>query len=133
VPAKERAGLNLFVRNLNLPDPNSVPKRLDGDPAHPHLLVQSGYTCLQREYRTTSDTLARRHLSQEHSQQFPRLSTADNRCWSEVTLQSWTQNGKREFWIVATSEDDEAQALEQSPRRKRKLSQICQAEEERAT
>jgi hypothetical protein len=132
-PAKERAGLNLFVRSLNLPDPNSVPKCLDGDPSHPHLLAQSGYTCLQCDYRTTSDTLTRRHLSQKHSQQFPRLSTADNRCWLEVTLQSWTQNGKREFWIVATSEDDEAQALEQSPRRKRKLSQICQAEEERAT
>jgi hypothetical protein len=62
VPTKERAGLNLFVRNLNLPDPNSVPKRLDGDPAHPHLLAQSGYTCLQCDYRTTSDTLARRYL-----------------------------------------------------------------------
>jgi hypothetical protein len=66
LPAKERAGLNLFVSNLNLPDPNLVPKRLDGDPAHPHLLAQNGFTCLQCDCRTTSESLVRRHLSQKH-------------------------------------------------------------------
>jgi hypothetical protein len=118
LPARERACLNLFVRNLNLPDPNLVPKRLDGDPAHPHVLAQSGFTCLQCDYRTTSGNLVRRHLSHEREQQFHRSSTANSRCWSEATLQSWTQNGKREFWIVASSKDEEVQAAQQSLRRK---------------
>jgi hypothetical protein len=63
MPTKEYAGLNLFVRNLDLLDPNSVPKRLDSDLAYLHLLAQSGYTYLKCDYRTTSDTLARCYLS----------------------------------------------------------------------
>lgn len=133
LPAKERAGLNQFVRNLDLPDPNTLPKRPDGDPIHPHLLAQSGFACLQCDYRTTSETLLRRHLSQEHGHRTPDSSTTKDRCWSKATLQSWTQNGKRGFWIVASSESEELQAVQQSPRRKRKLSQICQAEVERTS
>jgi hypothetical protein len=133
LPAKERVGLNLFVRNLDLPDPNTVPKRPDGDPIHPHLLAQSGFACLQCDYRTTSETLVRRHLSQEHGHQLSPSSTSRNRCWSEATLQSWTQNGKRGFWIVAKSENEETQVEQQPPRRKRKLSEICQAEVERTS
>jgi hypothetical protein len=131
VPAKERAGLNAFVRGLDLPDPNSVPKRLNGDPAHAHLLVQSGFSCLQCEYLTTSQNLLKRHLSQEHGLQLSCKISYNDRCWSQVTLQSWTQNGKREFWIVGASRDEEAELVQQSPRRKRKLSEICQAEADR--
>lgn len=129
----EHPGLNLFVRNLDLPDPNTVPKRPDGDAIHPHLLAQSGFACLQCDYRTTSETLIRRHLSQEHGHRAPDSSTSKDRYCSEATLQSWTQNGKRGFWIVASSKNEEIQAVLQSPRRKRKLSQICQAEVERTS
>jgi hypothetical protein len=79
MPAKERSG-------LNLPDPNSVLKRPNGDPAHPHLLVQSGFSCLQCEYHTTSQTLLKRHLPQEHGLQLSSKSTYNDRCWSQVTL-----------------------------------------------
>jgi hypothetical protein len=128
MPAKERSGLNAFVRGLNLPDPNSVLKRPDGDPAHSHLLVQSGLSCLQCKSHTTSRNLLKRHLSQEHGLQLSSKSTYDDQCWSQVMLQSWTQNGKREFWVVDALGDDRAELVQQSPRRKRKLSEICQAE-----
>jgi hypothetical protein len=91
IPAKERAGLNAFVRGLDLPDPNSVPKRLDGDPAHPHLLAQSGFSCLQCEYHTTSQNLLKRHLSQERGLQLSCKISYNDRCWSQVTLQSWSR------------------------------------------
>jgi hypothetical protein len=132
--ACKRAGRsNLFVRNVNLPDPNTVPKRPDGDTIHPHLLAHSGFACLHCEYRTTSETLNRRHLSQEHGRQVSPSSTSKNRYWPEATLQSWTRNGKRGFWIVAPPKNDEIEAGQQSPRRKRQLSQICQAEVERTS
>lgn len=131
MPAKERSGLNAFVRGLTLPDPNSVPKRPDGHSAHPHLLVQSGVGCLQCEYHTTSRNLLKRHLSQEHGLQLSCKSTLNDRYWSQVTLQSWTQNGKREFWVVGTPSDKSAELVQQSPRKKRKLLEICLAEADR--
>jgi hypothetical protein len=131
IPAKERAGLYAFVQSLDLPDPNSVTKHSDGDPAHPHLLAQSGFACLRCEYRTTSQNLVKRHLSQEHGLQVSSASTDNDRYWSEVTLQSWTPNGKREFWIVGGPRDESVDLVQQSPRRKRKLSEICQAEADR--
>lgn len=130
-PAKERAGLNAFVRGLNLPDPNSIPKRPDGDPAHPQLLLQSGFTCHQCGYLTTSHNILKRHLSREHGMKLSSQSTYNDRCWSQVMLQSWTQNGKRELWIVSEPQDEGVNLVLQSPQRKRKLSEICQAEADR--
>jgi hypothetical protein len=74
LPAKERVGLKSFVCDSDLPNPNSTPNRLDGDPAHPHLLAQSAFTCLQRDYRAASETLVRRRLSRAHGQKFSRSS-----------------------------------------------------------
>jgi hypothetical protein len=132
VPAKERIGLNAYIQRLNFPDPNSATKQIDGNSANPHLLAQRGFACLQCEYRTTSETLVRRHLSQKHGLQISSASTDSDQYWSEVTLQSWTQNGKREFWIVGEPRDERVDLVQQSPRRKRKLSEICQAEADRA-
>lgn len=66
MPAKERAGLDAFVQTLDLPDPNFEPRCPDDDPAHPHLLAQSGFACLKCKYRTTIQNLIKGHLSQEH-------------------------------------------------------------------
>jgi hypothetical protein len=54
LPAKDRAGLNAFVRSLELKDPNALPPCPDGSLTHPHLAVQCGVACLQCRYRTTS-------------------------------------------------------------------------------
>lgn len=131
LPARDRAGLNAFIRSLALQDPNTVPKRPDGSAAHSHLSVHDGFACSQCDYRTTSENLLKRHLSQAHNRHSPRTSEIHAQSWSKVRLQSWTQNGKREFWVIATLDEEETPPTEQSPRKKRKLSEIHLAETER--
>lgn len=131
LPARDRAGLNAYIRSLALQDPNTVPRRPDGSSAHSNLLVHDGFACSQCVYRTTSENLLRRHLSQQHGAHAPRTSEIDPQFWSKVRLQSWTQNGKREFWVIATFDDEEIPRTQQSPRKKRKLSEIHVAETER--
>jgi len=131
LPAKDRAGLNAFVRGLELHDPNALPPCPDGSPVHPHLAVQCGVTCLQCRYRTTSPTLLKRHMAKEHGQRKCRDGSDKDTLWAEVSLQSWSQQGKRDFWIVKTIREDEPSLVVQSPRRKRRLSQIRKEEVER--
>lgn len=102
LPAKDRAGLNAFVSGLKLQDPNVVPPCPDGSMPHPHLVVQRGVTCLQYRYRTTSSNLLQRHMAKEHGQRKCRNETDKDTLWSEAALQSWSQNGKRDFWIIET-------------------------------
>jgi hypothetical protein len=115
-----------------LQDPNLVSSCPDGSPAHPHLIVQRGVTCLQCRYRTASTNLLQRHMTKEHGQRRCRDESDKDTLWVETDLQSWSQNGKREFWIVRTGQEDVPSPVEQSPRRKRRLSQIHKAEVERA-
>jgi len=76
LPAKDRTGLNAFVRGLKLQDPNTVPPRPDDSPPHPQLIVQDGFTCLQCHYRTTS---------------------SDQWCyWIGLLLNGWDPDG---FWM----------------------------------
>lgn len=132
VPAKERSGLNALVLKLKLPDPNTLPTSQDWSPAHPYLALQAGFVCLQCNYRTTSKDLLQRHLSKEHGQGRSDEDLGRGKIWTEVSLQSWSQNGKRNFWIVEPAIDqDMAQSLHQSPRRQRRLAQVHRAEEER--
>jgi hypothetical protein len=115
LPAKDRAGLNAFVRSLELQDPNALPPCPDGSPAHPHLAVQCGMTCLQCRYRTTSPTLLQRHMAIEHGQRKYPGGSDKGILWAEATLQSWSQQGKRDFWIVKTTREDGPLLVEQSP------------------
>lgn len=131
LPAKDRAGLNAFVRGLGLQDPNGLSPRPDESSAHPHLIVQRGVTCLQCRYRTTSPNLLQRHIAKEHGQQKRRDGSDKGILWAEADLQSWSQNGKRDFWMVKTGREDGPPAVQQSPRRKRRLSQIRREEVER--
>lgn len=116
---------------MGLQDPNTVPKRPDGSSAHSHLSVHDGFACSQCDYRTTSENLMRRHLSQAHEGRSSQRDEIHDQPWSKVRLQSWTQNGKREFWVVATFDEKELPPAEYSPRKKRKLSEIHVAETER--
>jgi hypothetical protein len=132
VPAKDRSGLNALVLELKLPDPNTLPTSQDWSPAHPHLALQAGVVCLQCNYRTTSKDLLQRHLSKEHGQRSSEENLGRGKIWKEVSLQSWSQNGKRKFWIVEPAVDqDTAQSLFQSPRRQRRLAQVHRVEQER--
>lgn len=131
LPAKDRAGLNAFVRGLDLQDPNALPPCADGSAAHPHLAVHRGVTCLQCRYRTTSPNLLRRHMAKEHGQRKCRDGSDKGTLWAEAGLQSWSQQGKRDFWIVETRPEDGRSVVAQSPRRKRRLSQIRKEEVER--
>jgi hypothetical protein len=94
LPAKDRAGLNSFVRGLELRDPNMLPPCSDGSPAHLHLLVQRGVTCLQCRYRTSSSNLLQRYMASEHGQRKCRDGSDKGILWAEANLQSWSQNGK---------------------------------------
>lgn len=104
MPAKERSGLNAFVQNLDLPDPNSVPKHPDGDPAHPHLLAQSGFTCLQCEYRTTSQNLLKRHLSQEHELQLFCASTGNDGVGQKSCCRAGLRTASENFGLSVNRE-----------------------------
>lgn len=91
-----------WLDGLELRDPNMLPPCSDGSPAHPHLVVQRGVTCLQCRYRITSPNLLRRHMAEEHDQRKCRNESDKGTVWAEANVQSWSQNGKREFWIVRT-------------------------------
>jgi hypothetical protein len=105
IPAKDSSGLNALVIELKLPDPNTLPRHQDWSQAHPHLAVQSGAVCLQCNYRSTSADLLQRHLSKEHGQRRADMDIQRGNVWREVGLQIWSQDGKREFWIVESNVD----------------------------
>ena len=89
--------------------------------------------CLQCNCRTTSADLLRRHLSKEHGQRRADMDIHRGKAWKEVSLQSWSQNGKREFWIVESNVDQTpAQDSDRSPRRQCRLAQVHSAERDRA-
>jgi hypothetical protein len=70
-------------------------------------------------------------MTKEHGQRKCRNGSDKGALWAETELQSWSQNGNREFWIVRSGQKDLPSPVIQSPRRKRRLSQIRKAEVER--
>lgn len=64
----DRAGLNAFVRGLELRDPNVLTSSPDESPAHSHLAIQRGVTCLQHRGRTIGSNLLQRRMGKEHGQ-----------------------------------------------------------------
>lgn len=120
-----REGLMAYVRLLRLPDPNKLSLRDEGSPPHPHLAIRSGAACKHCELKTTGLTLMIRHISKVHSG-FKGGKNWMRDCIQEhVSLQSWTQNGARGYWIVdpepiATPPAD----LECSPRRRERVERM---------
>jgi hypothetical protein len=108
IPAKDRAGLNDYVRTLGFQDPNTIPTSRDGSPPHPHLIIHSGATCLQCDYRTTSTNLLQRYLAKDHGQKKGQTDTDGRGIRAEVNLQSWSQNGQRKSWIVTSYQENKA-------------------------
>ena len=101
IPRSERKGLTALIQSLALEDPNLLPSREDWSVPHNLLLVSSGYACKSCDFRTTSVDLVQRHFSQDHGWKGSRKRDG----WQQdhvhmVDLQSWSQNGRRKFWIV---------------------------------
>jgi hypothetical protein len=67
-------------------------------------------------------------MAKEHGQRKCRNETDKDILWSVADLQSWSQNGKRDFWIVADRGKENLPVLEQSPRRKRRFSEMPKEE-----
>lgn len=136
VPAEAREGLSIYIKHLQLPDPNRLPLRPDGHDPHPHLAVQPGAACKQCAYRSTSLQLVARHLSKEHHQKTGRKDWFRDGIRDNLRLQSWTQNGPREYWIVGPGEQTlltpaAADGVAGSPRRRRRLAELHMEEQRR--
>lgn len=132
-----RQGLTAMIRSLDLPDPNQLPRRPDGGPPHADLLVHSGgAACRRCAFRSINPELVRRHVKKQHGQRSDRHWLGDS-IRSDVSLQSWTQNGPRGYWTVAAVDGPLGSSTpsllaEGSPRRRQRLQVIHAAEKERA-
>lgn len=110
VPRAERTWLTDYLQSLHLPNPRTVPPRHDGSTAHPDLVISSGYSCthVPCHYRTTSREFMNRHLRRYHD---IRRSRNDMLAEYQVLLQSWVQEGDREYWIVRRADSSSAAAV----------------------
>jgi hypothetical protein len=135
VPPAARKGLKVFVVSLRLDDPNKLALRTDGCRPHPHLLIQQGVACKRCLFRSTSRDLMRRHMSKEHSQKSGRNKWLGDGIHDNVSLQSWTQNGARGYWLVRPLDDtvlpDIESSSECSPRRRAMVASIHEEEQQR--
>lgn len=120
-----REGLTVYVRLLRLPDPNKLNLRAEGSPAHPHLSVRPGTACKHCGFKTTGLTLMVRHISKAHKG-FKGGRNWMRDCIEEhVSLQSWTQNGARGYWTVASDRAATPPAgPECSPRRRERVERM---------
>jgi hypothetical protein len=92
ISAKARHGLNAFVKQLQLPDPNKLEPRPDGCTPHSNLATKSGVACGQCNYRSTSLDLVQRHLAKTHGEKGGRKTWLRDYLRKDLFLQSWTQN-----------------------------------------
>ncbi|KAI4192683.1 MAG: hypothetical protein LQ350_008592, partial [Teloschistes chrysophthalmus] len=132
-----RKGLVPFVKSLTLPDPNQLPLRRDASLPHPHLAVQQGMACRRCTFRSTSGDLVRRHLSSVHGIKNNRQTWLRDDVRDRLSLQSWTQNGQRQYWIVANEDQtglaSTAADATYSPRRRRRVAELHEDQYRRIT
>ena len=137
IPAKDREGLNGFVKSLRLPAPDKLDPCSDGRAPHPHLVVRPGLACKRCDFRSTSRDLVQRHLSKKHGRRSNDKTWQRDGIHDDLRLQSWTQNGTRGYWIVETEDPLEtvpvpaSEGLEASPRRRERLVSLHDAERQR--
>jgi hypothetical protein len=106
-----RRGLGPFIRSLRLPDPETLPTRLDGSPPHPHLRIQQGAACRHCGLRSTSLEVLTRHLKKVHSQNiqhsrgcgFTKSHWLQEHILDRLSLQTWTVSNIERSWTVHLS------------------------------
>ena len=134
ISAKECRGLNAFVKQLQLPDPNKSEPRPDGCAPHPCLATKLGVACVQCTYWSTSVKLAQWHVAKTHGEKGGRKTWLRNHLREFLLLQSWTQNGSS-YWIVAVNQEDELGAhldtAAASPQRRQRLTALHERELQR--
>lgn len=137
ISTSARKGLSALMASLHLHDPNKLNLRKDGCTPHPHLHTQQGIACKRCSFRTTSRDLAKRHVSKEHGLKSGQKIWLSDYIDEDVQLQSWTQNGKRGFWIVESdgpaSLHDTVVSLNTSPRRRQQVEALHEREHQRLT
>lgn len=104
ISSTARRSLSQLLRSACLPDPNTLPLPEDNSDPHQLLLVQAGTACRLCTFRSTSEVLVGRHLAKEHGFTGRKSRVLENQTSQRVFLQSWTQNGRRSYWIVRASE-----------------------------
>jgi hypothetical protein len=114
VPLWERAALTRMIQSLHLRDPKSLRTRPDYSPAHPHLTVRHGYSCTLCEHRTTSSDLFGRHARKQHGRSLVTNASEKNEV---LSLQSWSENGSSNFWIVRPPDGKDTLSAASMPRR----------------
>lgn len=134
IPPEERHGLSVYVKDLHLTDPNQLPPRQDRSEPHPHLSILSGAECRECGYRSTSVKLVGCHVSKAHDLRRKSSDWMRDEIIENLSLQSWTQNGPRQYWTVRSGASMPLLgSLEDSPRRRRRLNALHEQEEERLT
>jgi hypothetical protein len=132
IPPEERHGLSAYVKGLHLTDPNQLPPRQDRSEPHPHLSVLSGAGCRQCGYRSSSVKLFGLHLSKVHDLRRKSSDWMRDEIVENLSLQSWTQNGPRQYWTVRSGASIPLLgSLEDSPRRRQRVNALHKQEEER--
>ncbi|KAF2716181.1 hypothetical protein K431DRAFT_279485 [Polychaeton citri CBS 116435] len=122
-PLEQRKGLNAYIKTLDLPDPNQLELLQDGCSPYPHLLVHTGFGCRLCRLRSKNSKVISTHMSKTHKQESRN---------EDLHLQSWTQNGRRGYWIVrpegSTGSDN---GIDCSPRRRGRVAALRASEEDR--
>jgi hypothetical protein len=72
ISAKARHGLDVFVKQLQLPDPNKLEPQADGCARHSNLATKSGVVYGQCNCRSTSLDLTQRRLTKTHGEKSGR-------------------------------------------------------------
>jgi hypothetical protein len=130
IPAKARRALPAILRAISLPDPNSLPCRPDWSAPHPFLVLQPGAACRKCGFLSTSQDLIQRHLTKAHNLQSDRRHWLQDGIRRGLSLQSWTQNGSRKYWIAHGTIESEMPA-HATPRRRARLEALHQGERDR--
>ncbi|KAM5357973.1 hypothetical protein ACJZ2D_015716 [Fusarium nematophilum] len=100
-----RRKINALVNSLQLPSPETLPKRPDGSAPHPHLQLQDGKACRHCGLRSTSSTVLSRHVRQLHAREIAATRRAGKH-WlrdhivDHLTFQSWTLRDIKRAWTV---------------------------------
>jgi hypothetical protein len=100
VPASNRKELVSYVYSLDLPNPNLLSGRRNGSEPHPHLLFSRGAACRYCTFHSKSCRLVQQHITHNHWEPNHSPHWVRDGVRLNVSMQSWTQNGNRTYWVV---------------------------------
>ncbi|RTE69063.1 hypothetical protein BHE90_016558 [Fusarium euwallaceae] len=105
IPKVARQKLNALINSLQLPRPETLPKRADGSAPHPHLQIQEGKACRHCGLRSTSLTIISRHVKNLHKRELA-ATRSTGKHWlrdhivDNLAFQSWTLKDIKRAWTI---------------------------------